>query len=121
MYLERVDQLMRQYDDKLYMEGDPHFLPNFPRFPRNPQRAVAVDEVELKERRRAEVEFVQFAAPALASHLDKNKAWPGPFKVVRDQMREEMERKEGETRKSEFERPAKKSRWGPALPSGDRK
>lgn len=58
MYLERVDQLMRQYDDKLYMEGDPHFLPNFPRFPRNPQRAVAVDEVELKERRRAEVEFV---------------------------------------------------------------
>ena len=108
---ERIRQRLRPFEQRLYMEGD-YFTPDFPRFPINAAgRAIAVDEIELRERRRAEVEFVRQTAPAFAAHLD-SRGWPGPFQEICDWIREEKE--QGETKGPEFKRPAKRNRrWGP--------
>lgn len=110
---ERQIQKMAPFEKVMYMEGDRSFLPDFP--VDADSRTVGIDDETINKRRKAEIELIQWAAPALADHLDFYGTWPGPFKAIRQELREEQELLEGSSR------PTKRVRGGKALPGGDGK
>ena len=110
---ERLNQKMAPFEQIMYMEGDQAFLPDFPVEAEG--LSTNLDDEAIAKRRKAEVELIQWAAPALSDHLDFHDTWPGPFKAVRRELRNQQELLEGPGR------PSKRSRIGTIEDGGDGK